>query len=238
MAMNFGGIAKLDLIPLVQLQAEWADRYPGLSHKPALVDNAGFEFGFGNTFPPVRIWAENESGTRLVQSQNDRLILNWRKQDAEEYPGYDALRIEFQDLWDSFAQFLSARDISTPSLHSAEYTYVNAIDVESEGSTADVLSVIELPEAALPGSTDSTRLQMLRTVESSERHPLPAQIQVSIEPQNTLTGERVLLTVTTRALADAAGELFAAMDAAHALSSHTFTGVTSSEVHEQWGRKQ
>src|SRR6266566_1973662 len=59
-----------------------------------------------------RLWFLNESGTELVQVQQDRFIHNWRKTDSgQQYPRYEYIRGRFNSELQLFSSFLEAEKL-------------------------------------------------------------------------------------------------------------------------------
>ncbi|WP_161972370.1 TIGR04255 family protein [Glaciihabitans arcticus] len=239
MGVEFSPVEGLGFIGLTRLQERWAQRFPILTEMggmPPTYDSAPpFEFVQGT--PPVRVWAEGIEDGLLVQTQADRLILNWRHNfTPAPYPGYHMLRAEYEALWNQFLEFLGEFNLRAPAPIAAEYTYVNNVQLNQGETYADVISVIAHPERELPGDDMGTRFQFTRGVAPSEENPYPAQIWVAGEP---FQGDPsvLLLNVTTKVLFAAGGEPLHAIDIAHALSSHTFANITSESKHADWSRE-
>ena len=245
MAIEFAPISGLDFFKLTRLQSAWEDTYPNISDKPGApptppafdADNV-MQFTIGE--PPRRIWAESPVSGLLVQSQSDRLILNWRRDFTElRYPGYSAsLRNEYERVWGLLLVFLEKQGLSAPSPVLAEFTYVNAVPLTSDDELQNVVTVVRSPEHELPGTDRFGRFQFVRSVVQSQEHPFNASINVQGEPQDLPDGSRQLVfTVVSRVLlAASSGEPLAGMDAAHALAAQTFARIVTDQKQQEWGR--
>jgi uncharacterized protein (TIGR04255 family) len=78
--------------------------------------------------PQPRMWFLSESGTSLVQVQQDRFHVNWRKLESEEdYPRYPHVKERFFKAWREFCRFLADEHLTTPEIDQCELTYVNFI---------------------------------------------------------------------------------------------------------------
>ena len=64
-----------------------------------------------NTLGPRRVWFVSETGTELIQIQQDRFIFNWRKLKNEAYPRYPHVRESFSRALDTFRRFLAKEKI-------------------------------------------------------------------------------------------------------------------------------
>jgi uncharacterized protein (TIGR04255 family) len=79
--------------------------------------------------PVVRCWFLDDKGNWLIQLQNDRFILNWRKVTGEEeYPRYEKVRARFELEWTRFCKFLLDERLGSPKVTKCEVTYVNHLE--------------------------------------------------------------------------------------------------------------
>jgi uncharacterized protein (TIGR04255 family) len=81
-----------------------------------------------------RFWFVAKPGTRLIQIQRDRFIVNWRKVLGNEpYPRYEKeMRPRFEREWRQFKSFISDRKLGAIDVQQCEITYVNDI-IKGEG---------------------------------------------------------------------------------------------------------
>gem|GEM_PF-1612719 len=242
MGLEFAPVPLFGFIELAELQQRWIERFPELTELQAVPSSADLAGGpqvqVFTGVPRLRVWAQGSDNGLLVQSQSDRLILNWRKQfsGGHTYPSYDVLRIEFERLWEEYSSFLGDRGFGQAVPSAAEYTYVNHIKLGPGEDFEDVLAIWTVPDNPLPGTNESTQFQLIRSVQS-EDDTFPAQVVVIGGPQS-VDGQRVLsLNITSKVLFATGGAPFDALDAAHALSSHTFANITTSTKHEEWDRE-
>jgi uncharacterized protein (TIGR04255 family) len=246
MGIEFAPLPALGFLNLTKLQSVWADRFPNVSEQPALpstIDlSAGPRLQLLQGAPGVRAWAESMPGTNglLVQTQSDRLVLNWRKAFSADgrYPGYASLRASFKQVWGELVDFVAANSLGVLAPTSAEYTYVNHVNLDANEFIEDALTIMTRPESELPGVPASAQFQVIRMVQESPSDPFTAQVQITGAPQ-AIDGHTVLaMNVTTKALFATGGDPLAALDAAHALSSHTFFNITTDEKHRDWGTNE
>src|SRR5690242_236660 len=98
-SIQFGSVPGLDAARLGLLWSVFRKEYPRTEQYPPLaheVETFGaptvsqISFSVAPMISP-RCWFTNEKGTRLLQVQHDRFVLNWRKldKDDEVYPHYD-----------------------------------------------------------------------------------------------------------------------------------------------------
>jgi len=71
---------------------------------------------------------DNEVGQTLLQIQNNRFTLNWRRGSAsQQYPRYVANRDMFRRLFGEFCRFIEETDIGPLTITQAEVSYINLI---------------------------------------------------------------------------------------------------------------
>lgn len=244
--VEFGALPGLGSYQLARLQDEWIEGYPLVQDVPGVPasqlaqESASVQFQFGPGSGPVRLWASNPMNGMLVQTQADRLVLNWRDEGVgREYPRYEYLREEFGRLWQLLIAFLGRQGMPSPQPVFGEYTYVNIVELEPGDTMADVVTVVQNPQRSLPGQELLTRFQFVRDVEKGGEHPMAAQIVVTGEPQALEGRRRVALNVDTRTIFDGTqADVLEGVDRAHALSSFTFDRIITDPKRAKWGELQ
>lgn len=244
-ALEYPSIIGMDYYRLTRLQSAWEERYPQISDAPGAPptpakSDGQIMFAFGE--PPKRIWASAESNGLLVQTQTDRLILNWRRDFSDTpYPGYlGSLRSEYLRLWAEQLDFLASSGLPAPLPSLAEFTYINLVPLETSDRLSDVVTVVRTPEKELPGRDSFGRFQFIRDIAPSDEHPFAAQIHIAGEPVQPQPDSRQLaFTITARVIVgESSPDPIVAVDAAHALASQTFARIITDDRQEQWGRIQ
>jgi uncharacterized protein (TIGR04255 family) len=110
-------------------------KYAEMPPLERITDGKSQVIKFSN-FPGLRrVWLEDENNNKLIQLQEDRLILNWRHPNVNIktdciYPRYENIIEEFFSIFDVFQKYLSEKQnrLSNPDL--LELTYVNFIEVD------------------------------------------------------------------------------------------------------------
>lgn len=236
-ALEFVPLQTLNTIELVRAHALWSDKYPRIVQQPPLAPTsqpsglvAGFGLQIGGT-PNIRVWMLSEDERQLLQLQNDRLILNWRRIGSVEYPSFDDLYPEFSARWGQLGQHLSSE---APQPVVAEVTYVNQIQApgESRHDLSRICSMIS--EFPGPGSLESERAQIVAKVVGAQGHSV-----FTFEPDEV--NGLIALTVTTRIAVNVptvSGTMdpLDALHLAHRASVLGFANITTSEMHNAWGR--
>lgn len=188
----------------------------------------------------ARLWFIDESDTRVLQVQNDRIVMNWRKRGEASYPRYQIMRPQMDELLQHFLRFLEQEDLGTLQGIRCDFSYVNHIDLEdlmSDGATfADLFPYWQ------GGATDF--LKDGSTLLFSNTISLPGNggiLTVAIQPavSSELGKAMMQLTFSTTVVPqslDAAG-ILTALDLARSWDLQGFKEFTSIRAQEKWGRR-
>lgn len=190
--------------------------------------------------PAGRYWLISANDHELVQVQPDRFGFNWRKDPGEaNYPRYRYIREQFDGLYSAFEDAASSQGRRiTPSW--CEVTYINPIEVGSEGFLPDLSTVLNRFSSA-----HLTRLGPPEDTTFSERYVLMrgdvpfGRFHVSVTPavRNSDGARLFVLNLTARGLArtpDHVG-VMEFLDYGRDLIVNTFRDLTTPEYHEKWG---
>lgn len=226
-----------DVIALVHESDRWAERYPVRSQQPALpatrppnepfLLEVGMQFGLGTQ--PLRIWSASEDQQWLVQNQDDRLALNWRRVTGGPlYPGFGAIGQQFSKLLSELR--------SEPAPVVADFTYVNDVTADFE-ELHETYSIFRKPTKSVPGHPLETRLQEIRLVETAAGS---SYVTTTIEPiQGDGAAALTRLTISAKLfVAESATPSAAALvGAAHDTAKSMFFAVVSDQATSQWGEQ-
>jgi len=96
-----------------------------------------------NTPPMPRYFFVSEGGNFVVQVQQNRFTVNWRKRLPEdEYPRFEPILAKFELYAGQFAAFLKDEALGSFRITQAEVTYVNRIEANvPAGQIEGILSV-------------------------------------------------------------------------------------------------
>jgi uncharacterized protein (TIGR04255 family) len=256
-SVQFGTIPGLDAARLGLLWSAFRrdypkpDQYPPLPHE---VETFGastvsqISFSVTPTISP-RCWFTNEKGTRLIQVQHDRFVLNWRKldKDDEVYPHYDeALRPLLIKEYRRFENFLQDEGLQAPVPDQAELTYVNHIPAgEPKGRRENASRFTNLwnGEAAdgfLPHSEDVAFI--CRYVMRDERGTPLGRLHVTMQSQLKVGDGTPLyvlqLTARGAPLGEGLAGALAFLDLGRQWIVRGFTDITTKAMHDLWKRKK
>lgn len=240
--IEFVPVPELGVVELVRLHRLWEDKYPKIVTQPALppsvapggVMMTGFGLRIGGEPGPVRLWMLTPDEHMLLQLQNDRLILNWRRLNGDQYPSYAALRTQFMERWEEFSLAVSRIGQLRPT--TADVTFVNSIVLP--GSPAEPqLAFRAIAKPSLPGKVTQSRWQFLSELKDRDGHK--GQLVVSAEP---IPGPQDVVQLTVVSRFSLGGEgmdpetILRALDDAHDAGVASFTELTTPNMHKEWGR--
>jgi uncharacterized protein (TIGR04255 family) len=191
-------------------------------------------FQVGNAPTPHRFWLLSENESLLIQIQNDRLLLNWRKvKDDDPYPRYGQLRQGFSDLWSDFVGYVTSADygVFQPSL--AEVTFFPRMPVSSASEVPGTIAALN-PAWSLDGHL-VTSLQIERAIlDNAGEQSGKQNIALGYRPEFGLiqleitSFYRIATESTDSAILDA-------LDQAHDAGVLTFDQITTDGAHTAWG---
>lgn len=192
--------------------------------------------------PPVpRFWFINESGSELIQVQNDRFVKNWRKSSAgTRYPRYESIiRPNFDRDYQKFVGFLEEQGLGTPRINQCEVTYINHILTNDEWSSlSEVEKVVTIwnkpgwPTAPL----DDCRISSRFVIPDSAGSPigrLTFELQPALQQQDRRP--MYVLRLTARGLL---GDGLAFLDIGREWIVRAFEGLTTPSMHRAWKRRE
>ena len=117
------------------------DEFPLCEHAPRLEFDPQSVDLLANYFP--RMWFIKKEENMLIQLQDDKFFLNWRRiQEEEAYPRYNAIINAFKTNFGIFQKFLEEEKLGLVNPVKCELTYINHIP-KTEGweSLGDISEV-------------------------------------------------------------------------------------------------
>jgi len=245
---------RLDL-STVQLGLVWKkfrDRFPKVEEHPELEPDyerfdepkmsvPGVRIEFGKV-PSPRLWFMNEQGTELVQIQRDRFVRNWRKtDDVPDYPSYGNLRDAFVADWKLFSEFVADECRQEVLPDQCEITYVNIVDDVVSAGLSNVFAWVggsySDEELGDPEHAEFT----LRFILDDAGKPwgrLHVVTTPVVRASDGTHGIRLALTARGAPRTQDTEGAMEVLDKEHEAIVRGFTSLTTSEMHEAWGRKQ
>lgn len=229
------------------IRARFGDEYPQMQEQVRLPpimaspNTTPIQFHLVDRAEFPRLWFIGEDGTRLVQFQDDRLSVNWRRQETSDpYPRYaEYIRPMMEDAWKRLQRATEDLGQPMPTPGACEIAYVNPIEQGDLWPAPGDLSHLIAPWS---GQTSTDFLPTPDEVRLGSRYTLPdpgGWLAIETGPGiNKITGAPVLmLQLSTRgAPADKTFEgALEFLDHGHSWIVNGFKSITTSEAHERWG---
>jgi len=188
---------------------------------------------------PQRVQITSANEDRMIQIQDSRFILNWRKQPGQTYPTYPALSAEFLAQFRKFAEFARDAGLGNIEPNGWELTYVNHIPKGEMWNSPEEFSKIVpgLRAVATPDCTLETMNADWRYTLANER----GRIYASIRHVKILStgSDAMMIQLVTRGPVSLENQhsLEDGLDLGHAATARFFTALTSAEAQAHWGRE-
>lgn len=191
---------------------------------------------------PQRIQIIREDDERMVQIQDSRLILNWKKKSGD-YPSYDVIFPEFKNILDSFQKFLKDGGFPDLVFNQWEVTYVNHIlwgDLwKSPTDWVNIIPCMAVPNIDTSIIEAESANMSWKFIIGDRLGRLYANVRhVKLPPDNE---EAIRLEYTARGSIDrdiGNVNIKDYFDIGHDTIVKTFANMTSPEAHEIWKRTQ
>ncbi len=188
---------------------------------------------------PGRFMIEHRQKDRLIQIQPSRFLFNWRR-NADFYPSYKQLIVEFEAMFERFRLFIEAEKLGRLLPNQWELTYIDAFPKGKHWQTQEDWQKV------LPGlfgnlfSTNDTNLKLEQRAAtwSYEIPPKQGRLHISAN-QGRVNGsdqDVLLLQMTARGPIpkDSANGLRGGLDLGHNTAVTTFLKVVNPEIQKEW----
>ncbi|WP_167376062.1 TIGR04255 family protein [Methylobacterium tarhaniae] len=202
------------------------------------------QFGAAEPSPFPRIWFVSEDDSSLVQLQRDRLIINWRRRDADaRYPSYDIISTKLREVVDIFSDFTKEENIGTLITIGLEIGYVNTLLYGHElAGPEDVGTVIPMlawrPKGEAP-RFPVTGLGWNADLGLPGGGSLSVTLNTTHRPSDGRGVARLDLLARKFSPNLATSAIWEWFDLAHEAIVTTFADITDAGVqHEVWGREK
>lgn len=254
-SVQFDNIRGLDAARLGLLWSRFRRAFPRTEfHPPLPTATESFDFaraprvGFSveTSFPAPRLWFLNSDGTRLVQVQSNRLVVNWRQLDSQTpYLRFSGLRSMLEEAMSTLTEFLSDEDLGRLSPDQAELTYVNHIVAGDRGATRNSLAKYvscwkDEPSQFEPRVAEETSFRTQYVV--NRNGVSPARLFVELESgyasQSRVPIYVMNLIARGAPSAPTVAGAFDFFDDAHRWIVNGFTDLTTEYAHKLWERSK
>jgi uncharacterized protein (TIGR04255 family) len=174
---------------------------------------------------------------RMIQIQDSRFILNWRKQPNGAYPKYHTLFDEFMKLFQNFSSFVSEAGLGNIEPNAWELTYVNHImRGDLWNSPLDFSKVVPgLKAVVAPGCNFESMSADWRYTLSNQRGRLYASVR-HIKVVGNVEAMMIQLLTRGGVSVEENKSLDEGIMLGHEATARYFTALTSLEAQARWGK--
>lgn len=230
------------LIPHIGLLWDkFRTEYPRLQHVLPIISPRGELLIDRITNTPIpRVWFINASDDELIQFQNDRFYLNWRKRKKErDYPRYEYMISNFETVFGVIKDFFSEFNLGELTPQEYELTYINHIP---KGMGWEIID--DLPKVFSDFIWNKPKTRFLPSpTEVSWTAVFPIQEQkgtliTSLKQATRKEDELPLFVFELRARGFDSGDIVHNwFDIAHKWIVQGFTDLTTNKMHKIWERE-
>jgi uncharacterized protein (TIGR04255 family) len=256
LSIQFATLNNLKSAHIGLLWERLRSEYPSVSEQ-APIQTVFETFGIPSQAPPLfqiqtlaapplpRYWFERPGFPDLLQIQHDRILHNWRQQsdNSRIYPRYEAVKKVFEEEVNLFQQWLADEKIGELRPNQCEVTYINIITLPQGAALDSCLNRItpmwdaEFSEAP-PNTLERVRVEMAFLFSQDEKpvgrvyaNFAPAFLQSDRSPVVQLE-----ITARGRPKGETVAEALAFLDVEREQVVRTFAAITTTEMHQLWGR--
>jgi len=189
--------------------------------------------------PEPRYWFLDESGSNLVQIQQDWFARNWRRiEPSDVYPRFGSVREPFENDLRRLTSALEAKDLGHLEPVQCEVSYINPIEVKEFPIVSSLIRYwIDVPGSFLPAPED---------LQAHARYVIPGidgekmgRLHVNIQPAIRSTDNEpiYLLNLTARGVpkSSSINDVMEFIDVCHQWIVNGFADITTEEMHGRWG---
>ena len=200
----------------------------------------GINFNFGP--PPLRgrLWFLSEDESHLIQFQEDRLFLNWRKRPngltEQPYPRYEQIAAAFRHSVELLNNLFVETFGNGLQITQAEAAYINNVPGKAPSDVGKTFTFLQAGSLNLEGYATT----LVETLHDQAGKPLARayyELQ-SFIGQDGSNLARFNLTVRGKPAGTAIEDSFRFVDFARENIVSKFCEMTTPEAHENWGRRK
>lgn len=188
-----------------------------------------------------RFWYLSEDSNWLIQIQQDRFVLNWRKVTGQEvYPRYaQEVKPRFQREFEKYRNFLIQQNIGELNTTQCELTYVNNIPKGDNWQTVeDATKFIAL----LTPTKQNKFLPELESISLAGSYLLPnalGRLRFTINHALRDNVEVIFMNLVARGRPQSSSTeaILSWFDIGREWIVRGFTDLTTEQAHQKWGKK-
>lgn len=206
---------------------------------------ATIRFQVAQLLPTNSLWFVTEEGAEAVEIQSDRIGWHWRRPtERETYPRYPHVRSHFDATFEVIASEVQKRLGDRPSPVQCEVKYINEIPAQpspsGHGDPDPILRLWSPAGGHLPGPAEDVRLTARYRLPSDPRS-LGGRLIVTLEPAQRVSDNKPIYVLSLVAKGKAAeldrSATLEFMDFGREVIVESFTKITTTAKHDEWGRE-
>lgn len=187
-----------------------------------------------------RFFFVSADGRRLIQLQQNRLHLNWRKLTAdEEYPRHPALIEQFAEVINKYNKWCRDSELGMPSPTQWEIVYVNRFGlIAPDGSQCGLSAYFPWLEG-MEGWTEDGSIQFRHRLLNEADEPvarLSTSLRYGTNPDETREAVLELLVRGAPVAGASLHDCVSALTSGRNIIVNRFADMTSKSAHEVWGK--
>lgn len=225
------------------------DRYPIALTRPPLAATreildegtpAPFSFSFLGPANLPRAWFASKDGTHLVQLQNDRLLLNWRRgEQSSVYPHFEQVSAEFQRLYQRLEAFVAENSLGVFQPNQCEVSYINHLSSHFEPvNPGEYIKIWNGRQGSFNEQVEDCALNLRFLIRNEDKKPV-GRLIINMTTLPTPDRKRVLQLDMTARGAPVGGGLDGVVGfhkIAHEKIVRYFAEITTAEAQNKWER--
>jgi uncharacterized protein (TIGR04255 family) len=182
----------------------------------------------------------------LIQLQNDRLLLNWRRGPRSvEYPHFERVSGEFRRIFTALEAFADEQGLGPVQPNQCEMTYINHLNVAgTEIGPADpsaFLKMWHLKESDWPEPLEDLAFNMRFLMHNESGEPV-GRLTATLGTVLAMPPDKKILQLDLTVRGVFAGEglqsIVSFHEAAHRKIVRCFAAITTETAHQKWERYQ
>lgn len=253
LSVQFDPLSKLQIHHFGLLWLEFRARFPKVESRPPIdrqvetfhKEPAGqpqIAFELVNPFITPRVWFVSETGCELLQVQQDRFIVNWRRIKLEKYPRYPHVKSMLEREFAIFSDFVSEQKLGSIVANQCEVTYINQIEPgsvwEKHSQVGRVLNIMapEFNDETLP-TPEQFRFSA-QYIMGDSGSPV-GRLHLDFHPAFRAVDRKPIFAMNLTARGKPMGEGFPGvmkfMDVARQNIVRGFQALTTADMHKEWG---
>ena len=196
---------------------------------------------------PSRHWLLNTSDDQLIQLQEDRLLHNWRKRGTDhEYPRYESIREAFKEELQLFENFAADQRLEDVRANQCEVTYVNHIYPvngvwENYNQVSKIINLVRAHNSqGFLSEPEELTVSANYLIQAPPGSAPRGRLRVTTRPGFQLKDNQPILVMELTARGQPLGEglegVLAFLDLGREWIVRGFASLTTTEMHNVWGR--